>query len=142
MADHDIAPLVTEAGRWIAGLPKVELHVHLEGSLQPHTVAELAARHNRDTTEIWPDGLPDSFSFVDFPDFARQFWFGLSLLKTGDDLRAVISALGQLNTELGLVHAHHGVSLERLRSLQLAAVDASFADDAVKSSLRAAIAGY
>ena len=84
-----------ESRRWIEGLPKVELHVHLEGSLQPATVAALAARHGRDTTEVWPEGLPESFSFVDFPDFARQFWFGLSLLRTGDDLRAVIDALGR-----------------------------------------------
>lgn len=85
----------TDSHQWIADLPKVELHVHLEGSLQPATVAALAARHGRDTREVWPDGLPDSFSFVDFPDFARQFWFGLSLLRTGDDLRAVIAALGE-----------------------------------------------
>ena len=84
-----------ETRRWIEGLPKVELHVHLEGSLRPAIVAELAARHGRDTAEVWPEGLPESFSFVDFPDFARQFWFGLSLLRTGDDLRAVIGALGQ-----------------------------------------------
>ena len=80
---------------WIAGLPKVELHLHLEGSLQPSTVAQLAARHGRDTAEVWPDGLPERFSFVDFPDFARQFWFGLSLLRSGDDLGAVIGALGR-----------------------------------------------
>jgi len=84
-----------ESRRWIEGLPKVELHVHLEGSLQPATVGALAARHGSDTADVWPEGLPQSFSFVDFPDFARQFWFGLSLLRTGDDLRAVIGALGQ-----------------------------------------------
>ncbi|MEO7397096.1 MAG: adenosine deaminase [Ilumatobacteraceae bacterium] len=80
---------------WIAGLPKVELHVHLEGSLQPSTVATLAARHGRDTAEVWPDGLPESFSFLDFPDFARQFLFGLSLLRTSDDLRAAVVSLGE-----------------------------------------------
>lgn len=79
---------------WIDGLPKVELHVHLEGSLQPATIAALAARHDRDTAEVWPHGLPERFSFLDFPDFARQFWFGLSLLRSGDDLRDAIVALG------------------------------------------------
>lgn len=70
-------------------LPKVELHVHLEGSMSATTVAELSARHGVDTTSIWPDGLPDRFSFDGFPDFARQFFYGLSLLRDGQDLIAV-----------------------------------------------------
>ncbi len=78
---------------WITGLPKVELHLHLEGSLEPPTVAALAG-HGADLTAIWPDGLPERFSFVDFPDFARQFQFGLSLLRDSDDLRDVVVALG------------------------------------------------
>jgi adenosine deaminase len=88
-------PLDPGVPTWIADLPKVELHVHLEGSLRPPTVVELAHRHGRDTAEVWPDGMPDAFTFVDFPDFARQFWFGLSLLRTGEDLVAVIGALGE-----------------------------------------------
>ncbi len=30
---------------WIAALPKVELHVHLEGSMQPALLLELAAKN-------------------------------------------------------------------------------------------------
>jgi aminodeoxyfutalosine deaminase len=87
--------VTTDVEEWIRALPKVELHVHLEGSLQPATVARLAAHHGRDTADVWPQGLPERFSFVDFPDFARQFWFGLSLLRTGDDIVAVVDALGE-----------------------------------------------
>lgn len=86
---------LTSASAWIAALPKVELHVHLEGSLQPTTVAALAERHEADLATIWPEGLPERFSFVDFPDFARQFQFGLSLLRDGDDLRDAVVALGR-----------------------------------------------
>jgi aminodeoxyfutalosine deaminase len=78
---------------WIAELPKVELHVHLEGSMTPTTVGRLAARHKIDTSGIWPDGLPDAFSFDGFPDFARQFQFGLRLLRTGEDIEDIIVAL-------------------------------------------------
>jgi hypothetical protein len=35
---------VTEA--WVAGLPKVELHVHVEGAILPETLMKLAARNN------------------------------------------------------------------------------------------------
>lgn len=71
---------------WLRELPKVELHVHLEGSMSVATIAALSERHNADLSEIWPQGLPDRFSFDGFPDFARQFFFGLSLLRTGADL--------------------------------------------------------
>jgi adenosine deaminase len=80
---------------WIAGLPKVELHVHLEGSLSPTTMGLLAARHGVSTDEIWPGGLPERFSFDGFPDFARQFQFGLKLIKTGDDLETIVVAMAQ-----------------------------------------------
>ncbi len=78
---------------WISDLPKVELHVHLEGSMSPKTVGLLAQRHEVDTTTIWPAGLPERFSFDGFPDFARQFQFGLKLLRGGDDLETVVVAL-------------------------------------------------
>ncbi len=78
---------------WIEQLPKVELHVHLEGSMSVDTVGQLCGRHGIDPTPIWPDGLPERFSFDGFPDFARQFFFGLSLLQSGDDLATATEAL-------------------------------------------------
>ncbi len=81
--------------QFIRNMPKVELHVHLEGSMSPATIALLAERHQADTSHIWPDGLPEQFSFDGFPDFARQFWFGLKLLKTGADLETIVVALAE-----------------------------------------------
>ncbi len=78
---------------WLHDLPKLELHVHLEGSMSVATVRELAARHDVDTTAIWPDGLPLAFSFDGFPSFARQFFFGLSLLRSGADLATITDDL-------------------------------------------------
>jgi aminodeoxyfutalosine deaminase len=85
--------MLLSSREWIAGLPKVELHVHLEGSMSPATVGLLASRHRIDTTSVWPDGLPERFSFDGFPDFARQFQFGLKLLRTGEDLETIVVAL-------------------------------------------------
>lgn len=70
----------------IAEMPKVELHLHLEGSMSVETVRALQAIHEHDTTRVWPDGIPDTFSFSDFPDFGRQYLFGLSLLKGAEDI--------------------------------------------------------
>ena len=107
--------------RWIRGLPKVELHVHLEGSLTPATIAELARRHGRSTEHIWPDGLPERLSFDGFPDFARQYIFGLSLLRSGEDIHTVVVALADTLaahhvryaevTTTAFLHHHHGMSM-------------------------------
>lgn len=78
---------------WIRTVPKIELHVHLEGSMSVSTVSGLIERHGADPTPIWPDGLPESFSFDGFPDFSRQFLFGLDLLRSGDDLAAITDDL-------------------------------------------------
>lgn len=78
---------------WIEALPKVELHVHLEGSMSVDTIAALSARHDVEPTVIWPHGLPEYFTFDGFPDFARQFFYGLSLLRTGEDLATITEDL-------------------------------------------------
>jgi aminodeoxyfutalosine deaminase len=78
----------------LRAMPKVELHCHLEGSMSPRTVGLLAQRHGADTSEIWPGGLPEKFSFDGFPDFARQFFFGLRVIRTAEDLQTAVVALG------------------------------------------------
>ena len=78
---------------WLENVPKLELHVHLEGSMSVSTVGHLIERHGVDESAIWPDGLPDSFSFDGFPDFSRQFLFGLALIRSGDDLAEITADL-------------------------------------------------
>lgn len=53
----------------VAALPKVELHVHLEGSMQPALLLELARKHG-------VGGLPASLEamreWYDFPHFLAE----------------------------------------------------------------------
>ncbi len=79
--------------RRLLDLPKVELHCHLEGSMSSTTVKALAARHRPDWSWVWSGDIPDHFSFVDFPDFGRQYLFGLSLLRNEEDLATVTDDL-------------------------------------------------
>lgn len=89
---------------WLLDLPKVELHCHLEGSMSPATVKALAAEHDADSSGVWTDGIPDVFSFRDFPDFGRQYLFGLSLLKSEG---ALVTAIGDLAATLAAQNVRH-----------------------------------
>ncbi len=90
---------------WLRALPKVELHCHLEGSMSVETVRALAERHRADTTQLWPGGLPEQFSFDGFPDFAAQYFFGLSLLTDAEDLATATDDLAATLVAQGVHHA-------------------------------------
>jgi adenosine deaminase/aminodeoxyfutalosine deaminase len=72
---------------FIAGLPKVELHVHHVGSASPQTVARLAARHEGSTpVPADPDLLADYFQFRDFAHFIEVYLSVVDLIRDPDDV--------------------------------------------------------
>jgi aminodeoxyfutalosine deaminase len=72
--------------QFIAGLPKVELHVHQVGSASPRIVAELAARHpGKVPSDL--DGLREFFTFRDFAHFVEVYLAVVDLVRTPDDIR-------------------------------------------------------
>ena len=73
---------------FIAGLPKVELHVHHVGSASPRIVAELAARHEgRTPVPADPDALADYFAFRDFAHFIEIYLSVVDLVRDEEDVR-------------------------------------------------------
>lgn len=72
---------------FIAGLPKVELHVHHVGSASPRIVAELAARHEgRSPVPADPEALADYFAFRDFAHFIEVYLSVVDLIRDADDV--------------------------------------------------------
>ncbi|NBE84315.1 adenosine deaminase [Micromonospora rubida] len=72
---------------FIAGLPKVELHVHHVGSASPRIVAELAARHaGRSPVPADPDALADYFAFRDFAHFIEVYLSVVDLIRDPEDV--------------------------------------------------------
>jgi adenosine deaminase len=63
-------------------IPKVELHCHLEGTIRPVTVAELAAKHGR---ELAVDRVEDLYTYDSLNGFLEIFWFVQELLVDPDD---------------------------------------------------------
>ena len=79
---------MTELTSFIAGLPKVELHVHHVGSASPRIVAELAARHEGDSpVPADPAALADYFAFRDFRHFIDVYLSVVDLIRDDEDVR-------------------------------------------------------
>lgn len=69
-------------------IPKVELHVHLEGTAPPDLVRRIAERNGLEL----PDGLlaaPDRFAYRDFLDFLDTYDKAASVIRTGEDYRDI-----------------------------------------------------
>jgi aminodeoxyfutalosine deaminase len=78
---------VTDLQTFIAGLPKVELHVHHVGSASPRIVAELAARHEgRSPVPADPAALADYFAFRDFAHFIEVYLSVVDLIRDQEDV--------------------------------------------------------
>jgi adenosine deaminase len=69
-------------------LPKVELHVHLEGTAPPELVQRVAARNGIPLPEgmLGEDGR---FRYTDFLDFLRTYDLAASVIRTGEDYRDI-----------------------------------------------------
>ena len=74
---------------YIRGLPKVELHVHLEGSVVPETLLTLARRHGVDLPAQSVAELREWYRFRDFPHFVEIYFKISECLRTPDDLELV-----------------------------------------------------
>ncbi len=81
------------AAGWLAGLPKVELHIHLEGSIRPPLLLELARRNGVDVGARTVEDLAARYRFRDFQHFIELYLIGMSAIRTGDDLVDAIDAL-------------------------------------------------
>jgi adenosine deaminase len=76
----------------IASLPKAELHLHLEGSIQPATVCELTARHGVVMTE---EEVRQRYAYRDFPGFIEAFKWVTSFLRDPQDYALIASDLAE-----------------------------------------------
>lgn len=77
----------------LATLPKVELHVHLEGTIDATTAAALARGHGEDPARVLVlerDAYPDPFR--DFAHFVACFLATSAQVRTPDDLETVTAA--------------------------------------------------
>ncbi len=76
----------------IASLPKAELHLHLEGSIQLSTVCALAARHGVVMAE---EEVRRRYAYRDFPEFIEAFKWVTSFLREPQDYALIARDLAE-----------------------------------------------
>ncbi len=70
---------------FIENLPKVELHLHIEGSLEPELMFELAQRNNINLPFANIDEVKDAYNFSNLQDFLNIYYQGMGVLQTEQD---------------------------------------------------------
>jgi adenine deaminase len=71
--------------QWLNALPKIELHLHLEGSLEPELMFELAARNRIDLPFNSVDEIRDAYEFSNLQDFLDIYYQGANVLQQEQD---------------------------------------------------------
>jgi aminodeoxyfutalosine deaminase len=69
--------------------PKLELHVHLEGTVGPETLLELGRRNGVPLPVETVEELRELYRFRDFDHFIKTWLLATSVLRTADDFRRI-----------------------------------------------------
>jgi adenosine deaminase len=131
--------------QFIAGLPKAELHMHIEGSIEPPLFIELARRNNVKIAWTSESELREAYDFRNLQSFLDLYYDGCRVLVNAVDFEDVTReylarahADRVLHAELFLGpqgHTSRGVALGTVLAGTFAAMDAAFHDDGITSGL-------
>jgi len=88
----------------LCAAPKAELHIHIEGSLEPELIFELAGRNG--VALPYPDvaALRAAYAFTNLQTFLDVYYAGASVLVTADDFDAMAWAYFQRAAHDNVVH--------------------------------------
>ena len=82
--------MVSEA--FVRGLPKAELHLHIEGTLEPEMMFELAARNGVDLPFETVEDVRAAYEFSDLQSFLDIYYQGAAVLQTEQDFHDLMLA--------------------------------------------------
>ena len=89
----------------IARLPKVELHLHIEGTLEPELMVELARTRGVALPYRSVDEVRAAYKFADLQSFLDLYYAGCAVLREREDFAALARAYFRRAAADGVVHA-------------------------------------
>ncbi len=90
---------------FIQRLPKTELHVHLEGTLEPDLSFSLARKNGIDLPYASPEALLQAYDFHDLPSFLTIYYKAMNVLQDESDFYALTWAYLCKAKEQNIVYA-------------------------------------
>ncbi|MDA8022615.1 MAG: adenosine deaminase [Gammaproteobacteria bacterium] len=90
---------------FIRGLPKAELHCHIEGALEPELMFELAARNRVELPFADVDALRAAYDFGNLQDFLDLYYQGMRVLQSESDFYELTRAYLQKAHAQNIRHA-------------------------------------
>jgi adenosine deaminase len=130
---------------FIRSIPKAELHMHLEGAIEPALMLELAQRNG--VTLPWRSEaeIREAYRFTDLQSFLTLFYQGCNLLITRDDFHDLTQAYYERARRDGIVHAEvflslqshltRGIALDTILDGVLSAIDEAAQDGQISGGL-------
>ena len=83
---------MTGMRRFIERMPKAELHVHVEGTLEPELKFDLARRNGIELPYQSVEEMRAAYDFDDLPSFLKVYYEGMSVLLTEQDFHDLTTA--------------------------------------------------
>jgi len=96
---------MTDLDAFIAGLPKAELHIHIEGSLEPELMFALARRNGVAIPFDSVEAVRAAYEFSNLQDFLDIYYRGADVLRTEEDFKDLATAYFDRAAADTVVHA-------------------------------------
>ncbi|WP_309088395.1 adenosine deaminase [Phenylobacterium sp.] len=136
---------MTSLADFIRGLPKAELHLHIEGSLEPEQMFEFARRNRVDLPFKSVEEVRAAYAFSNLQDFLDIYYQGANVLRTEEDFRDLglayfrrVAADGARHVELFFdpqTHTDRGVPFQVVADGLMAGMAEAERDFGISSSL-------
>lgn len=96
---------MTDLDAFILGLPKAELHLHIEGSLEPEQMFAFARRNGISIPYASVEEVRAAYAFGNLQDFLDIYYAGADVLRTRQDFHDLATAYFDRVAADGVVHA-------------------------------------
>lgn len=95
---------MTDLNALIGKLPKAELHLHIEGTLEPEMMLALARRNGVELPYDSVEEIRAAYEFDGLQDFLDLYYAGMSVLVTARDFRDLTRAYLDRMADQGVTH--------------------------------------